>query len=121
MSKKLKELKSKLLNEAQAGWSKLDMYKRVCGSEFSYYDGYIDCGIEKENHIAKLETENAKLKERCNILDKGCETCTKFDEVRLVKAKKIIKSLLLLWEDVMTEDTVKSMINEAEQFLKEIE
>ena len=86
-----------------------------------YIEGYIDGAETREKRIEELEKENADLKERCNILGKGCETCTKFDEVQLIKAKKIIKSLLLLWEDVMTEDTVKSMINEAEQFLKEAE
>ena len=38
---------------------------------------------------------------------------------QLIKAKEIIKALLKLWNDVMTEETVKALIAEAEQFLKE--
>ena len=39
----------------------------------------------------------------------------------LTKAKEIIKALLRLWNDVMTEETVKALIAEAEQFLQESE
>ena len=49
------ELKGKLIKEAQTNWAKIDIYKRVCGSEFSYYDGFIDCGLLKEKRIADLE------------------------------------------------------------------
>ena len=42
-------------------------------------------------------------------------------EVLLTKAKKIIKALLRLWNDVMTEETVRALITEAEQFLSEAE
>lgn len=41
-------------------------------------------------------------------------------ETNLVKAKKIIRTLLRLCDDVMTEDTVKALKAEAEQFLEEI-
>ena len=55
------ELKGKLINEAQTNWAKLDIYKRVCGSEFSYYDGFIDCGLLKEKRIAELEEKISVL------------------------------------------------------------
>ena len=42
-------------------------------------------------------------------------------EEQLTKAKKIIKALLRLWNDVMTEETVKVLVAEAEQFLSEVE
>ena len=56
------ELKDKLISEAQAGWNKLNIIKRVSGSEFSYYDGYIDCGIIKEKQISELEAQIEKMK-----------------------------------------------------------
>ena len=56
-------LKERLIDEAQAGWNKLELHKRFWGSEFSYYDGYIDCGIEKEKRIKELEQKNNRLKE----------------------------------------------------------
>ena len=43
--------------------------------------------LQKKNH--DLEKENAELK-----TERGCETCTKFDEVKLTKAKEIIRELL---------------------------
>lgn len=77
----------------------------------------------QDKHLAELEKENAELKafkEKCrfNVSDicKEIET-----ENNLTKAKKIIKTLLRLWNDVMTEETVKALVTEAEQFLKENE
>jgi len=40
-------------------------------------------------------------------------------EKQLTKAKEIIRALLRLWNDVMTEETVEALVAEAEQFLKE--
>lgn len=39
--------------------------------------------------VAELEKQIAELK-----TEKGCETCTKFDEVKLTKAKEIIRELI---------------------------
>ena len=39
----------------------------------------------------------------------------------LIKAKKIIRNCLNLWNNVMTEETVRALIKEAEQFIKEVE
>lgn len=75
----------------------------------------------------KLKTDYGALS--CSVGDFG-ELQDKLEEEqrknnglsnKLTKAVLIIKNLLHLWNDVMTEDTVKSMINEAEQFLEEIE
>lgn len=41
--------------------------------------------------------------------------------IQLTKAKKIIRNCLNLWNNVMTEETVRALIKEAEQFLKESE
>lgn len=79
--------------------------------------------------------ENKKLKEGLVVgstLNKGLNSLNKaleeerdkyrnmvFDkDEQLTKAKEIIKSLLRLWNDVMTEETVKALVAEAEQFLK---
>lgn len=78
----------------------------------------IDCIEWFADKIADLEKENAELK-----TEKGCETCTKFDEVNLTKAKEIIKSLLgCLRQDTNDPQTnyyVCLYMTEAEQFLKE--
>jgi hypothetical protein len=50
-----------------------------------------------EKRIADLKKENAELKS-----EKGCETCTKFDEVKLTKAKDIINELLMNGYDEST-------------------
>lgn len=71
-------------------------------------------------YVEKLEKENAELKS-----EKGCESCTKFDEVQLTKAKEHIKSLL----DCLRQDTndpqtnyyVGQYMTQAEQFLKDSE
>ena len=142
------ELRSQLINEAQAGWNKLVPCKRLCGSVFSYYDGYIDCGIEKEKRIEKLKKENAELKEQCNILDKSLgnildkslATSTEnnieiqkiIDEHKgqLAKAKEIILKLYNAGRDVLmcraeekAYDNLANAINDRsiEQFFREVE
>ena len=52
-----------------------------------------NCKLHKS--YEQLEQENAKLKS-----EKGCETCTKFDEVQLTKAKEIIRNCYSLLEEV---------------------
>ena len=81
--------------------------------------------------IATLEKENAELKsETQKWKDEWQEQVQKATDegyartlqtIQLTKAKKIIKTLLRLWNDVMTEETVKALIAEAEQFLSEME
>ena len=39
----------------------------------------------------------------------------------LIQAKKIIRNCLNLWNNVMTEETVRALIKEAKQFIKEVE
>ena len=63
-----------------------------------------------ENRCEVLEKENAELKS-----EKGCETCTKFDEVQLTKAKEIIKNLMVYVPVDLKE------YEEAKQFLSEVE
>ena len=79
----------------------------------------------KDKVIQELEKEIAELKgEADNILDNWCrgdDPCPhlkKRDE-QLTKAKKIIRNCLNLWNNVMTEETVRALIKEAEQFIKE--
>lgn len=68
-----------------------------------------------EKEIEELKKENAELKSK-----KGCETCTKFDEVKLIKAKEIIKKLL---NYILTPEGFENgeVIKLAEQFLEEEE
>lgn len=69
------------------------------------------------NENERLKKENAELKAK-----KGCETCTKFDEVKLTKAKEII-SAFVEWANWQGGNcpSFKSIQDKAEQFLKEIE
>jgi hypothetical protein len=66
--------------------------------------------------VERLKKENAELKSK-----KGCESCTKFDEVQLTKAKEYIKLLLMNCVGVYesTGKTIAEIQAEAEQFLKE--
>ena len=99
----VEELRNRLIDEAQAGWNKLNMYKRFLGREFSYYDGYIDCGVEKEKCIMELKEENAELKEkleketdhRIRNFNKSIEWKEKHrkQKIQLTEAKEIIKEL----------------------------
>ncbi len=86
--------------------------------------------------IAELEKENAELKEQ--VENRNCSNCRRsktgcpndgschnfslwqpFINPELIKAKKIIRNCLNLWNNVMTEETVRALIKEAEQFIKE--
>lgn len=85
-----------------------------------------DIIIRQDKRIAELEKENAELKgEADSVLDNWCrgdDPCPhlkKRDE-QLTNAKEIIKKLLRLWNDVMTEETVKALVAEAEQFLGKV-
>lgn len=58
---------------------------------YSQYSELYDEGtkqIQKAYELGKseLKKENAELKS-----EKGCESCTKFDEVQLTKAKKLLR------------------------------
>jgi len=76
--------------------------------------------LEKENAERKAEIENDRDLPAIAYMQ-GAEKQKKKDEEQLTKAKEIIKALLRLWNDVMTEETVKALIAEAEQFLKDQE
>lgn len=62
----------------------------------------------------ELKKENAELK-----AEKGCETCTKFDEVKLTKAKKFLNEFMRIGKasDEDFEHDYSELIREAEQFL----
>ena len=89
-------------------------------------------------NLAELEKENAELKEQ--VENRNCSNCRRgkagcpndgschnfslwqpFINPQLTKAKKIIRNCLNLWNNVMTEETVRALIKEAEQFIKEVE
>lgn len=93
---------------------------------------------EQDRRIAELEKENAKLKKQ--VENRNCSNCRRskagcpndgschnfslwqpFINPQLTKAKKIIRNCLNLWSNVMTEETVRALIKEAEQFIKEVE
>ena len=73
-----------------------------------------------EENLEKAFEQIAELEKKVDMYQTGM-----FDEIekrdkQLNKATKIIKALLRLWNDVMTEETVKALVAEAEQFLKEV-
>ena len=76
--------------------------------------------MEMRTNIAKLEKENVELKQYAKALEETDNTnilhCMKVNG-KLYKAKKIIRNCLNLWNNVMTEETVRAFIKEAEQFL----
>lgn len=104
-----------------------DEHRFLCDDSFHYALAYLvsePFEEPREKRIAELEQENAELKDKNRALESYADLAdAKVDEVKtqLFKAKKIIKTLLRLWNDVMTEDTVKALIAEAEHFLKEDE
>lgn len=70
--------------------------------------------------------ENAELKSKncwktCEYAEPKSQWISQHiqDVVQLTKAKKIIRNCLNLWNNVMTEETVRALIKEAEQFIKE--
>ena len=78
--------------------------------------------MEMRTNIAKLEKENAELKEQCLILT-DCNTCyspCKNENVKmkkqLIKAKEIIKELLIVMPKENIEG-VYEITEKAEQFL----
>lgn len=87
------------------------------------------CYKKAVKDYCELENENKKLKEIIdNDVDKKIYVqlakkaeLADVQKDQLTKAKQIIKSLLRLWNDVMTEETVKALVVEAEQFLSEVE
>ena len=66
--------------------------------------------------MADLESKNAELKS-----EKGCETCTKFDEVQL-KTRKLLKCWLgNFYNPKAFHLQIAELVEQSEQFLKEIE
>ena len=82
------------------------------------YRNEIGCPCEK---YKSYKDENAELKDKLEVLIAVGNTCTKGLNKQLTKAKKIIRNCLNLWNNVMTEETVKALIKEAEQFIREEE
>ena len=62
----------------------------------------------------ELDKENAELKS-----EKGCETCTKFDEVKLTKATALLKKFIETSNPIYFEEDRQKVKVEAEQFLRE--
>lgn len=100
----------------------LNMVGEISYSQYSelYDEGTKQIQRAYELGKSELEKENAELKS-----EKGCETCTKFDEAKLTEAKEIIRALLFhLNKDTFTViyETKEESIEQAEQFLfKEVE
>ena len=71
----------------------------------------------RTEQVERLKKENAELKSK-----KGCESCTKFDEVQLTNAKEIIREFVewATWQGSNCPN-FKSIQDKAEQFLKENE
>ena len=81
--------------------------------------------LEKGKCELKKQVENRNCS-NCRRSKAGCpndDSCHNFSlwqpfiNPELIKAKKIIRNCLNLWNNVMTEETVRAFIKEAEQFL----
>lgn len=101
--KRIKELEQKIKIETE-------LSKRLGVA----YREYEQLTKEQDEHIVDLEKENAELKS-----EKGCESCTKFNEVKLTKAKEVIKSSIVLLTKSRTALDTKTYLMKAEQFLRE--
>ena len=75
----------------------------------SYEELYNSMRVIKDQRNV-LEKENAELK-----AEKGCETCTKFDEVKLTKAKELLKQWLQTSKTSGCDNI--NIVTDAEQFL----
>ena len=141
-----KELKDKLISEAQNNWNKLDMPKRLCGSEFSYYDGYVDCGIIKEKQIQidaeqirALQKQNGELTDELKALREstkdygaGCyenglkngKRAVEKDIERqgelLEKAMKLLEKWVEVYEPKVGDIPPAPIQEETERFLSEV-
>ena len=69
-----------------------------------------------EDKVKELEKKNAELK-----TERGCETCTKFDEVKLTEVKEIIIELLDSCFGYNSKTVNYEVKAKAEAFLKESE
>jgi hypothetical protein len=85
----------------------------------SYYDG----ALPREKRIAELEKENAELKKQ--LEHRNCVDCSNHgSNIKLLKAKEIIKNLLFLHNDKFGSTRLEwrcNVVTEAEQFIKESE
>ncbi|MBR6612920.1 MAG: hypothetical protein IKK93_11975 [Campylobacter sp.] len=121
--KKIAKLQESLLDVSEKATKRIaelekenEMFKKANEIIAQQRDGR-DADISiLENQIEVLEEENKKLKS-----EKGCETCTKFDEVKLTKAKEHIQNILgLLPEEVLHHDYYRrTYVEPAERFLRE--
>lgn len=82
-----------------------------------------ELAIARNKRIAELEKENAELKKKIGIYQKGMYDEIEKRDKKLTKATEIIKSLIALhYNPVVTKDDLKKqdkILEQAEQFLKE--
>lgn len=81
-----------------------------------YLDHDIEYDIDKTIQEQKIKIEELKA-------EKGCETCTKFDEVKLTKAKELLNEFLDFESSCMERGIYISdkTRTEAKQFISEVE
>ena len=95
--------------------------KRLLKKNLELYRENIE--IEKEN--AELK-ELKKKKEEIEIMTNFCKTCKKMHTDQLTKAKEIIKNCICIINRLspttaLLDKNERSLLEQAEQFLKEIE
>ena len=98
-----------------------------CDNELSTYTQYNEI-VEYFKHLAELEKENERLTDELKAENEANENgAKKYAEYyfetndQLTKAKEIIKNCIHILKHSGTALDWKTVINQAEQFLKEIE
>jgi predicted nuclease with TOPRIM domain len=94
---------------------KAELHKKLEEAEKAKFKPY-------ENKIAELEKENAELKKQ--LEHRNCVDCSNHgSNIKLLKAKEIIKNLLFLHNDKFGSTRLEwrcNVVAEAEQFLNEV-
>jgi hypothetical protein len=93
----------------------------------NYVDGYIDSAEPREKRIAELEQENAELKglvnqykaSKCGSISLVNRNMIMFDQ--LTKAKELIKTLLLIADNRVSQMEFQLCVADAKQLLSEVE
>jgi hypothetical protein len=83
----------------------------------NYVDGYIDGAEPREKRIKELEKDKQYFSDS---LDKQIEATLKLDKEN-AELKRIVRMVAMINKNIYTEEGIKAIYEEAEQFLSEVE